>query len=102
MSRPGRKGAAILTVAALATAVAARPAAATTSDQVWRVVPLASAEVFYDSRPGAWARLRVEAGADIEELLGRGTVLELYYVRQYDRSEPTLVNGIGITFDIYR
>jgi hypothetical protein len=33
--------------------------------------------VFYDSRTGAWERLRIEAGADIEQLLGPRTVLEL-------------------------
>ena len=67
-----------------------------------RVVPLASAELFYDSRPGTWTRLRLEAGADLEELLGRGTVLELYYVRQYDRGEPAIVNALGVTVDVYR
>jgi len=68
-----------------------------------RLAPLASAEVFYDSRSDAWTRLRVEAGVDLEELGLKRSVIELYLVRQFDdRSASSDVLGAGATFAIYR
>jgi hypothetical protein len=66
------------------------------------VGPTANVEIFYDSRSNDVARVRVEVGGAVEELLGPETVLEVYLLRQYDfRMEPTLINGLGITVEIY-
>jgi hypothetical protein len=66
------------------------------------VDPTANVEIFYDSREGDVARVRVEVGGDVEELLGPETVLEVYLLRQYDfHKQPTLINGLGITVEIY-
>jgi hypothetical protein len=68
-----------------------------------RLAPFASAELFYDSRYHAWNRLRAEAGVDIEELAGRGSVIELYLVRQLDdhaRASP--INAVGVSFQLHR
>jgi len=68
-----------------------------------RAGPLASVEVFFDSRYDAWTRLRIEAGADVEDLVAPKTVLEVYYLRQYDsRSQPSLINGVGVIFEVFR
>jgi hypothetical protein len=67
-----------------------------------RVVPLARAEVFYDSRYDAWPRLRLEAGTEIEELVGHRSMIEVYLFRQLDdRSQTSPVNGVGITLAVY-
>jgi hypothetical protein len=66
------------------------------------VGPTANVELFYDSRFDAVSRVRVEVGGDVEEFLGPETVLEVYLLRQYDfHTEPTLINGLGITVEIY-
>jgi hypothetical protein len=67
-----------------------------------RLGPMANVEIFYDSRFDDVTRVRVEVGGDIEDLLGPETVLEVYLLRQYDlRTEPKLIDGLGVTVEIY-
>ena len=65
------------------------------------LVPYAQAEVFYDTRFGAWNRQRYQAGAEIE-ITGSWRI-EPYYARQEDqRSSLAHVDQIGLVLKYYR
>ena len=64
------------------------------------VVPYAQAEVFYDTRFGAWNRQRYQAGVEIE--LTEHVRIEPYYARQEDqRSSPAHLDQIGFVLKFY-
>jgi hypothetical protein len=61
---------------------------------------LRSAEVFYDTRFGAWNRQRYQAGVEIE--LTEHVRIEPYYLRQEDqRSSPAHLDRIGLVLKFY-
>ena len=63
-------------------------------------VPYAQAEVFYDTRFGAWSRVRYEAG--VELALSERWRIEPYYRRQEDwRPSRAHENGIGLVLKYY-
>lgn len=64
-------------------------------------VPYAQAEVFYDTRFGAWNRQRYQIGTEIE--LSKSWQIEPYYSRQEDqRSSPAHVDRMGLVLKYYR
>jgi Protein of unknown function (DUF2490) len=65
------------------------------------VVPYVSAEVFYDTRFGAWSQQRYQAGVEIT--LSDRWRIEPYYARQENqRSYPAHIDRIGLTLKYYR
>ena len=65
------------------------------------LVPYAHAEVFYDTRFGAWNRQRYQAGAEIE--ITSSWRIEPYYARQEDqRFSPAHVDRVGLVLKYYR
>jgi hypothetical protein len=64
------------------------------------MVPYVQAEVFYDTRFGAWNRQKYQAG--VEVVLGPHWRIEPYYARQEDsRSSPEHVNALGLTLKLF-
>ena len=64
------------------------------------LVPYARAEVFYDTRFGAWNRQRYQAGVEVE--LTKHWRVEPYYARQEDqRSSPAHLDQIGLILKTY-
>ena len=64
-------------------------------------VPYLQAEVFYDTRFGAWNRQLYQAGVEIE--LSERWRIEPYYARQEDqRSSPAHLDRIGLVLKFYR
>jgi len=64
------------------------------------MVPYAQAEVFYDTRFGAWNRQLYQAGVEIE-LTSRWRI-EPYYARQEDqRSSPAHLDRVGLVLKTY-
>jgi len=64
------------------------------------IVPYARAEVFYDTRFGAWNRQLYQAGVEVK--LTSHWRIEPYYARQEDqRSSPAHVNRIGLILKTY-
>lgn len=64
------------------------------------LVPYARAEVFYDTRFGAWNRQRYQAGVEVE--LTEHWRIEPYYARQEDqRSSPAHLDQIGLILKTY-
>lgn len=65
------------------------------------LVPYAQAEVFYDTRFGAWNRQLYQAGVEIE--LSERWRIEPYYARQEDqRSSMAHVDQVGLVLKYYR
>jgi len=59
------------------------------------------AEVFYDTRQGAWSREQYQAGVELE--LGERWRIESYFRRQENHgSARTHENGIGLVLKYYR
>ena len=70
--------------------------------RLWGVtmVPYAQAEVYYDTRFGAWNRQKYQAGAEI--VLDARWRIEPYYARQEDsRSSPEHVNAVGLVLKYF-
>lgn len=64
------------------------------------LVPYAQAEVFYDTRFGAWNRQLYQAGVEIE--ITKHWRIEPYYARQEDqRSSPAHVDRVGLVLKTY-
>lgn len=64
------------------------------------LVPYAQAEVFYDSRFGAWNRQLYQAGVEIE--ITKHWRVEPYYARQEDQhSSPPHLNQFGLVVKLY-
>ena len=64
------------------------------------LVPYAQAEVFYDTRFGAWNRQRYQAGVEIE--LTEHVRIEPYYYRQEDqRSSPAHLDQVGVVLKLF-
>jgi hypothetical protein len=64
------------------------------------LVPYAQAEVFYDTRFGAWSRQRYQGGVEIA--LTEHWRIEPYYARQEDqRSSPVHLDRVGLVLKLY-
>ena len=64
------------------------------------IVPYVQAEVFYDTRFGAWNRQRYQAGVEVE--ITKHWRIEPYYARQEDqRSSPAHLDRIGLVLKTY-
>lgn len=64
------------------------------------LVPYAQAEVFYDTRFGAWNRQLYQAGVEIE--ITNHWRIEPYYARQEDqRSSPAHLDRVGLALKFY-
>ena len=65
------------------------------------LVPYVSAEVFYDTRFGAWNRQSYQGGVEIE--ISKSWRIEPYYARQEDqRSAPAHLDRFGLVLKYYR
>ena len=64
------------------------------------LVPYAQAEVFYDTRFGAFSRQLYQGGVEIE--LTKHWRIEPYYARQEDqRSSPAHLDSVGLVLKLY-